>query len=158
MEFVYGPIQAPPEAVHQVWWTEELGECFEESKKKIIGLIEDGVRSFDPQLVTCLSPDWCQDGIGWILQQKVCACDAITPICCPDDWRLVLAGGRFTPFWYTRASQDRKRLWENQVHHFREGFKKKNKTNLGFWPKFGGGRGQRGFEKPNLLYGLFSKS
>ena len=39
-------------------WTEELGECFEKSKKKIIGLIEDGVRSFDPQLVTCLSADW----------------------------------------------------------------------------------------------------
>ena len=36
-------------------WTDELGECFEESKKKIIGLIEDGVRSFDPQLVTCLT-------------------------------------------------------------------------------------------------------
>ena len=30
------------------------------------------------------------------MQQKVCECDAITPICCPDGWRLVLAGGRFT--------------------------------------------------------------
>ena len=50
-------------------WTDELGKCFEESKKKIISLIEDGIRSFDPQLVTCLSPDWCKDGIGWILQQ-----------------------------------------------------------------------------------------
>ena len=77
-------------------WTDELGECFEESKKKIIGLIEDGVKSFDPQLTTCLSPDWCQDGIGWILQQKICDCDAITPICCPGGWKLVLAGGRFT--------------------------------------------------------------
>ena len=77
-------------------WTKELEECFAESKKKIIGLIEDGVRSFDPQLVTCLSPDWCKDGIGWILQQKTCECDTISPICCPDGWRLVLAGGRLT--------------------------------------------------------------
>ena len=46
--------------------------------------------------MTCPSPDWCKDGIGWILQQKTCECDAITPICCPDGWRLVLAGGRFT--------------------------------------------------------------
>ena len=38
-------------------WTKELEECFVESKRKIVGLIEDGVRSFDPQLVTCLSPD-----------------------------------------------------------------------------------------------------
>ena len=43
-------------------WTEELGECFEESKKKIIGLIEDGVRSFDPQLVTYLTSDSYQVG------------------------------------------------------------------------------------------------
>ena len=34
---------------------------------------------------------------------------------------------------------------------------KKNMTNLGFWPKLVGGRGQRGFERPNLLYGLFCR-
>ena len=45
-------------------WIEELEECFDESKKKIIGLIED----------------WCKDGIGWSLQQKYCKCDAITLI------------------------------------------------------------------------------
>ena len=77
-------------------WTDELEECFEASKKKIIGLIEDGVKSFDPHLVTCLSPDWCKDGIGWIFQRKTCDCDAVTPICCLNGWRLVLAGGRFT--------------------------------------------------------------
>ena len=34
---------------------------------------------------------------------------------------------------------------------FREGFKKKNTTNLGFWLKLVGVRGQRGFHGPNLL-------
>ena len=24
------------------------------------------------------------------------------------------------PFWYTRALQEGKRLWENQAHHFRD--------------------------------------
>ena len=28
-------------------WTEELGKCFDESKKKIIGPIEEGVRLVD---------------------------------------------------------------------------------------------------------------
>ena len=63
-------------------WTEELGACFEESKRKII---EDGVRSFDPLLVTWLSPDWCQDGMGWILQQKTCA------------WFTLPAESRYSP-------------------------------------------------------------
>ena len=39
----------------------------------------------------------------------------------------------------------------------REGFKKKY-DKLGLLAEVGGGgRGQRGFERPNLLYGLFSK-
>jgi len=33
----------------------------------------------------------------------------------------------------------------------REGLKKKHTTNLGFWLKLGGGRGQSGFQEPNLL-------
>ena len=96
-------------------WTDELGECFEESKKKIIGLIEDGVRSFDPQLVTCLSPDWCQDGVGWILQQKVCACDAVSPICCPNGWRMVLACVRFTLPAESRYSHTEGNVWLLQL-------------------------------------------
>ena len=30
-----------------------------------------------------------------ILQQKTCKCAKISPSCCPDGWRLVLAGGAF---------------------------------------------------------------
>ena len=46
-------------------------------------------------LVTCLSPDYSKEGMGWILQQKTCSCEEITPTCCADGWRLVLAGGHF---------------------------------------------------------------
>ena len=63
---------------------------------EIVRLVKDGVKMFDPELVTCLSTDFCQTGLGWILQQKVCACPVISPVCCSDGWRLVLAGGRFT--------------------------------------------------------------
>ena len=51
---------------------------------------------FDPELVTCLSTDFCKTGLGWILQQKTCKCQVISPLCCDAGWRLVLAGGRFT--------------------------------------------------------------
>ena len=63
---------------------------------EIVRLVKNGVRMFDPELMTCLSTDFCQTGVGWVLQQKVCACRVISPVCCDTGWRLVLAGGRFT--------------------------------------------------------------
>ena len=48
------------------------------------------------KLTTCLSTDFCKTGLGWILQQKTCDCQVISPLCCESGWRLVLAGGRFT--------------------------------------------------------------
>ena len=75
-------------------WTDELEKAFVSSKAEIIRLINDGVRSFDPDLLTCLSPDFSKVGTGWILQQKQCHCDSMIPGCC-DKWKLVLAGGSF---------------------------------------------------------------
>ena len=77
-------------------WTEELDESFIAAKQEIVRLIQDGVKMFDPELVTCLSTDFCKTGLGWILQQKTCKCQVISPLCCDAGWRLVLAGGRFT--------------------------------------------------------------
>ena len=45
---------------------------------------------------TCLATDWSKQGIGFFLMQKWCQCEELHPSCCPDGWRLVLAGGRFT--------------------------------------------------------------
>jgi hypothetical protein len=58
-------------------------------------LIIDGVKSFDPKLTTCLSPDYSKQGMGWILRQKKCKYTKIIPMCCDDGWSLVLAGGKF---------------------------------------------------------------
>ena len=77
-------------------WTQEIDEAFEYSKVEIVRLVKNGVKIFDPELVTCLSTDFCKTGLGWILQQKVCNCPVISPVCCSTGWRLVLAGGRFT--------------------------------------------------------------
>ena len=77
-------------------WTEELDKAFSEAKQEIVRLVENGVKIFDTELVTCLSTDFCKTGLGWILQQKTCDCKVISPLCCDSGWRLVLAGGRFT--------------------------------------------------------------
>ena len=69
--------------------------AFKKSKDKIIELIIEGVASFDVELVTRLSPDYSKEGMGWILQQKICSCPEIIPTCCEEGWRLVLAGGHF---------------------------------------------------------------
>ena len=58
-------------------------------------MIIEGFASFDVDLVTCLSPDFSKQGMGWIIQQKGCTCLDITPTCCTEGWKLVLCGGHF---------------------------------------------------------------
>jgi hypothetical protein len=73
-------------------WDDAMEEAFVASKKEIVRLIEEGVYSFDPELTTCLSPDYSKTGMGWILQQKTCKCEPVSPVCCKEGWKLVLAG------------------------------------------------------------------
>ena len=81
-----------------------MDEAFKASKLEIIRLVEEGVQSFEPGLPTCLSTDFSKSGLGWILQQKICSCAVVSPLCCTTGWRLVLAGGRFTISVETRYS------------------------------------------------------
>ena len=76
-------------------WNSNMESAFQQSKQRIAELIIEGVASFDMNLVTCLSPDFSKQGMGWILQQKLCNCQNITPTCCSDGWRLVLCGAHF---------------------------------------------------------------
>ena len=84
-------------------WDKEMENAFIASKE-IMKLIRNGVFSFDPGLITCLSPDYSNAGMGWILQQKTCKCADVTPMCCKTGWRLVLAGGKFCNSAETRYS------------------------------------------------------
>ena len=78
-------------------WTKELDETFLASKEKLIELVHEGVRTFDPQHCTALQTDWSKDGIGYLLLQHRCQCPTTeAPICCPEGWSLVYAGSRFT--------------------------------------------------------------
>ena len=93
-------------------WTQEIDEAFEYSKVEIVRLVKNGVKIFDPELVTCLSTDFCKTGLGWILQQKGCACPVISPVCCSAGWRLVLAGGALLSRQKVGTVQSKVRLWQ----------------------------------------------
>ena len=51
-------------------WSEELNTAFTKSKVEIVKAIEKGVEIFDPNLRTCLRPDWSKTGMGFFLSQK----------------------------------------------------------------------------------------
>lgn len=79
------------------YWDERLDEIFENSKKHILALVEDGVRTFEVNRPTCLATDFSKTGIGFVLLQKYCKCALESaPICCKTGWKLVYAGSRFT--------------------------------------------------------------
>ena len=74
----------------------ELDALFEESKKQIVEAIHEGVKIFDVRRRTCLRTDWSKNGIGYLLSQKHCNCAGNRSYgCCPDGWKITLAGSRF---------------------------------------------------------------
>ena len=79
------------------FWDETLDQLFKSSKEKIIELVKDGVKTFEPDRPICLTTDFSKTGIGFDLTQKHCSCpDPIRPDCGDGHWRLVFAGSRFT--------------------------------------------------------------
>ena len=49
-------------------WDEQLNTAFEESKLALVDAIKLGVKIFDPNLRTCLTPDWSKIGIGYLVE------------------------------------------------------------------------------------------
>ena len=77
-------------------WSPELESLFVESKQSIIKAIREGVKIFDVKRRTCLRTDWSKNGVGYLLSQKHCNCAGNTSHgCCPDGWKITLAGSRF---------------------------------------------------------------
>ena len=78
-------------------WDYNLDKIFNDSKAKIVCLVEEGTCAFDTSRRTFPQTDWSKDGIGYLLLQQYCECNLKNaPICCPDGWRLVHSGSRFT--------------------------------------------------------------
>lgn len=79
------------------YWDSTMEEIFKSSKKKIVELVQDGVKAFEPSRPTCLATDWSKNGIGFTLTQKHCTCQPpYSPGCGDGHWKLVFAGSRFT--------------------------------------------------------------
>ena len=79
----------------QFEWTDELDTLFNESKKKIVMTIQEGVKIFDLNKRTCLRTDWSKTGIGFWLLQRHCNCIKQSPGCCSNGWVITLASSRF---------------------------------------------------------------
>ena len=77
------------------YWDDQLQKLFEDSKEEIVKAVQHGVKLFDPKRKTSLSADWSKTGTGFSLTQKHCNCDSDIPSCCPEGWKLVLAGSQF---------------------------------------------------------------
>ena len=60
-------------------------------------MVKQCIHSFDTNRHTCIQCDWSKDGIDYVVLQQHCQYPTNTaPTCCPDGWRLVFAGSRFT--------------------------------------------------------------
>ncbi len=79
----------------QFSWSPELEEAFQASKAAIVTAIRQGVELFNTQKRTCLRRDWSTRGIGYFLLQQHCNCQSGIPDCCPEGWRITLAGSQF---------------------------------------------------------------
>ena len=86
------PIFSPK---YKFFWTPVLKRAIEESEEVIVNAICKGVEILDVKRPTCLRPDWSKEGIRYLLLQKHCTCDTILPDCCPEGWKITLAGSRF---------------------------------------------------------------
>ncbi len=77
-------------------WSTDLQQAFDASKTEICTRIQEGVRIFDKNRLTCLATDWSKDGIGYWLFQKHCQCPSREIFCCQEGWKVTLVGSRFT--------------------------------------------------------------
>ena len=80
-----------------IWyWDNNLTNIFEKTKAHIADSIIDGITRFDLGRWTAVMTDWSKVGIGYIMSQKYCNCQSISPICCTGGWKVCMVGSSFT--------------------------------------------------------------
>ena len=80
-----------------IWyWDNNLTNIFEETKAHIADNIVEGITRFDLGRWTAVMTDWSKVGIGYIMSQKYCSCQSISPICCTGGWKVCMVGSSFT--------------------------------------------------------------
>ena len=79
------------------YWDATQDKLFEESKRKIVREIEEGVKRYEMNRATCLSTDYSKTSFGYFLFQKHYRCPTESgPNCGENHWKIILAGSRFT--------------------------------------------------------------
>ena len=78
------------------YWDNNLTNLFTAAKEYIRTNIVEGITRFDLGRWTAVLTDWSKAGIGFIMSQKYCKCESITPICCSDGWKVCMVGSNFT--------------------------------------------------------------
>ena len=72
-----------------------MTKAFEDLKSHIVEAIEEGVKIYDITKQTCLTTDWSERGIGYLLTQQHCQCEGKRQGCCKKGWLITFAGSRF---------------------------------------------------------------
>ena len=94
---VMAPFRELLSAKKKFYWDDTLDHLFQESKRTVIAMIHEGVKSFEVNRPTCISSDWSKTGIGFFLCQQHCGCpSSVGPECGDGLWRLIFAGSCFT--------------------------------------------------------------
>ena len=83
-------------------WDKSNQENFDTLKKQLVIDCEKGIKRLTPLVV---NPDWSKAGSGFCLYEVTCSCPkkwefenekfVVKTLCCPENWRLIMAGGRF---------------------------------------------------------------
>ena len=64
-----------------------------------MGLIKEGLKTFQLGLVTAITTDWSNIGIAYALRQKRCPCpetpEAMDLSCCKSGWNLIMVASRY---------------------------------------------------------------
>ena len=68
-----------------IWyWDKNLTNLLTAAKEHISVNIVKGITRFSLGRWTALLSDWSKAGLEFIMTQKYCDCESITPICCSD--------------------------------------------------------------------------
>ena len=88
-------------------WSDQNRETFKELKKLIVADCEKGIKRLTSHSETPLViiSDWSKRGSGFTLYEVTCSHTEkwdtesedsdIKILCCPNEWRMIMAGGRF---------------------------------------------------------------
>ena len=65
------PFRELVKVISKFTWDDNLDKIINDSKAKIVSLVEEGICTFDTSHRTCLQTDWSKDGIGLSTSQTV---------------------------------------------------------------------------------------